>query len=80
MHAEHIAYAVSVDVFQFQGAKALLEPFSAGCFSERRSGDARHLDLPVRKMSFLGAQPGESGAGFRQRSQARDLLLDRRGH
>jgi len=80
MHAEHVADAVSVDVFQFQGAKAFLEPFCAGCLSERRSGDARHLHLPTRELSFLGAQPGEGDAGFWQRSESRDLLLDRVGH
>ena len=34
------------------------------------------FELPLGKLHFLSAQPGEGGANLRQRHQARHFLLD----
>jgi hypothetical protein len=79
MDAEHIPHLVDMDLVESECAETSLKPFAAGCFPEWRSRDARHFELPRRKLRFLGANPSECGAGCRTRSQARDLLLDRGG-
>src|SRR5580704_1723177 len=79
MNAEHVAHFVGADIFEFERAKAFAEPFSARRLSKWRSRNARHFQLPGRKLGFLGAKPGESRADFWRPSETGDLLLHRGG-
>ena len=60
-------------------AKAFAEPFSASRLSKWWSRNARHFQLPGRKLGFLGAKPRESRADCWRTSKTSDLLLDRGG-
>src|SRR5579863_619167 len=77
MNAKDVAHVVGADFFQSKDAEALLKPLTAGCFTKRGSWNARHFQLQGRELGFLGAKRRKRHAGFRQRSQTRDLLLDR---
>ena len=77
MNTEHVAHFVGADIFEFERPKTFSEPFSASCLSKRWSRNARHFQLPSRKLGFLGAKPGESREDFWRPSKPSDLLLHR---
>ena len=67
----------TANVVEGQFAKTFGEPGSAGTFSERRSGDSRHFQLPLGELRFLSAKPVEGGANFGRGGKARDFVLKR---
>ena len=79
MNSKNVAHFVGADIFEFELAKAFAEPFSARRLSKRWSRNARHFQLPGRKLGFLGTKPRESRADFWRTSETGDLLLDRGG-
>jgi len=49
------------ELFEFSPARR------RGALAERRRGNARQLQLPLRELRFLGAKPGKCRANFRRR-------------
>src|SRR6185312_12524486 len=78
MRAKNIAYLVGVNRLQTELAEFVGQPLGPGALAERRRGNACQLQLPVRELRLLGAEPGESGANFRQRTEMCHLLLHSR--
>ena len=64
--------------FQTELGEFIGQPLGPDALAERRRRNARQLQLPVRELRLLGAEPGESGANFRQRTEMCDLLLHSR--
>jgi hypothetical protein len=76
MRADCIAGFVNMHIFQTKLAEAVRQPLCARSFAKWRSGNRRHLHLPVCELRFLGPQPGAGSPDFRRGSQPGNLLLN----
>ena len=58
---EHVTDCVQVGVVETKRVEPIEKPGRAGSFTEGRSGDAEHLQMPAAKLQLVQMQPVESG-------------------
>src|SRR5581483_3583051 len=79
VQTEHVPDAVAVDALQPKLTKALGQPVSACPFAERWGGNPRQLQLPLRELRFLFAEPFHCLTHLRESSGPRNLRLQLQG-